>query len=150
MATRRDQPALATWMASVLEPLVAELRLSRERIEVLADERAQFRTERDAALARLEGLTASHGPGASNLTPVTPDPTTGSSLDPPAAWMDGGGGHAAGDRRRGRAAGVGGVSPEDAYRALLVYGGAVMLLFVLLLAVVAWLRRPGRGRDRYD
>src|SRR5215212_10802557 len=56
------QPALSAWMSSVLEPLVAELRLARERIEDLADERAQFRTERDAARAEVATLRASQQP----------------------------------------------------------------------------------------
>ena len=71
------QPALAAWMTSVLEPLVAELRLSRERIEALADERAQFRAERDAARAELAAVRAPQSPQEAPGAPQPVTPTMG-------------------------------------------------------------------------
>jgi len=65
---------LAAWMTSVLEPPVAELRLSRERIEALADERAQFRTERDAARAELDAEKRSKSPLMPSTAPHHPPP----------------------------------------------------------------------------
>jgi hypothetical protein len=82
------QPALTARMASVLEPLMVELRLSRERIEVLADERATFRAERDAARAELEALKAAQTPVAAQKTPSPPEVATEPSAPAPvsAPW----------------------------------------------------------------
>ena len=83
-------PALAAWMTSVLEPLVAELRLSRERIETLAGERAQFRAELEAARATIATLTGPESPLLASTAAAAPDPTTGapwSRWRTPPAWV---------------------------------------------------------------
>ena len=56
--------ALAAWRASVLEPLVTELRLSRETLAGQAERLGYVTAERDAARAELDALKASHSPGA--------------------------------------------------------------------------------------
>jgi len=52
-------PALTAWMTSVLEPLVAELGTSRQRIEDLARENGRQAAELERARDEIYALTAS-------------------------------------------------------------------------------------------
>jgi excisionase family DNA binding protein len=62
-------PALAAWMTTVLEPVMTELRLSREQLVTQAETIGRLQAENEA-------LKASHPPVASNLTVESPDPPT--------------------------------------------------------------------------
>jgi hypothetical protein len=59
-----ESPALAAWLASVLEPLMAELGTGRQRIEVLARENGRLVAELDAAGREIQALTAPAAPEA--------------------------------------------------------------------------------------
>jgi excisionase family DNA binding protein len=61
-------PALAAWMTSVLEPLVAELGTSRQRIEHLARENGRLSVE-------LEMLRAQPSPQDAPTAPAAPEPS---------------------------------------------------------------------------
>jgi hypothetical protein len=80
-ATPRDPPLGTDLLTVVVAPLLAEVAASRQaierQVETIRDqaERLGYVTaERDAALAELVTLKASHSPAASNLTVPAPDP----------------------------------------------------------------------------
>ncbi len=63
-------------MSSVLDPLVLELRMSRETIAGQAERLGYVTAGRDAARAELDLLRAAYGPGGSNPMPEAPALTT--------------------------------------------------------------------------
>jgi excisionase family DNA binding protein len=71
--TPANQPAptaMAAWVSSVLDPLVIELRMSRETIAGQAERLGYVTAERDSARADLDALKAAHGSPASDLAPI--------------------------------------------------------------------------------
>jgi excisionase family DNA binding protein len=69
-ATPINQPAsgaMAAWVSSVLDPLVVELRMSREAIAGQAERLGYVTAERDAARAELAAEKARHSPAAARL-----------------------------------------------------------------------------------
>lgn len=94
--TPANQPGadgLTAWTASVLEPLVLELRLSRETIAGQAERLGYVTAERDAARAELEAERRAHSPVAPDPAPVVPTATTDTPvpflarLRAPAPWL---------------------------------------------------------------
>jgi len=69
--------AMAAWVSSVLDPLVLELRMSRETIAGQAERLGYVTAERDAARAELAAVRASQAPQDANPGPEVPAPTTG-------------------------------------------------------------------------
>jgi excisionase family DNA binding protein len=71
-----EQPAapsaLTAWMTSVLEPLVAELGTSRQRIEALARENGRQAAELERAHAEIHALTSSAASETAQSTPRSP------------------------------------------------------------------------------
>ena len=68
--TPLNQPAssaMAAWVSSVLDPLVLELRTSRETIAGQAERLGYVTAERDVARAELEALKAPQAPLAARL-----------------------------------------------------------------------------------
>jgi excisionase family DNA binding protein len=85
-ATPINQPvseALTAWTSSVLEPLVLELRLSREMIAGQAERLGYVTAELDAARAQISTLTASTVP----QTAERPTERPGGYWPPCAAWL---------------------------------------------------------------
>jgi excisionase family DNA binding protein len=73
-------PALAAWMVSVLEPVMAELSFSRQQLVSQAETIGTLRAENDA-------LRASQQPQAGPGAPDLPDPTTEPAPRPsPLPW----------------------------------------------------------------
>ena len=65
-------PALATWMTSVLEPLIVELGTSRQRIEDLARENGRQSVELERARVEIDALTSSAALETAQSTPRAP------------------------------------------------------------------------------
>jgi excisionase family DNA binding protein len=70
--TAAMSPALTAWVTSVLEPLVAELGTSRQRIEDLARENGRLGAELERTRAEIHALTASAASETAQSTPRSP------------------------------------------------------------------------------
>jgi excisionase family DNA binding protein len=75
-ANQPGSPGLTAWTASVLEPLVLELRLSRETIAGQAERLGYVTAERDAARAELAAARASPSPVDAPTAPLSVELTT--------------------------------------------------------------------------
>jgi hypothetical protein len=81
-ANQPGSAGLTAWAASILEPLVLELRLSRETITGQAERLGYVTAERDAARAELAAAHASQQPVEAPGGPAPIEPSTESHPAP--------------------------------------------------------------------
>jgi excisionase family DNA binding protein len=79
-------PALAAWITSVLEPVMAELSLSRQQLVSQAETIGMLRAENDALRAENDALRAAQSPIQPRETASRPEATTEPSVPPWRSW----------------------------------------------------------------